>query len=382
MTSGKPYHESDWEDGDVVGPVTMNDHADDHDDDLFRIEQDGVDVSGVGSSKPLNFEGVVVTDVGTYVGVDLGGFADVAADETVTGGWTFGNDVQIDQNHLLDVGRLYLQDGSHIDDWQVRPFGDGELIFWDGSNTVLQLDRTPEEMATIRGDLEVREGAEIQGNLTVDGDANLKDVGNGYVYAGGYPGASNDARLDAALADIGGADGYVVHLERGVYSSNRTISTRIGFVGTEVGLRDSGPTRITGEWTFNDRAWMTRCEFRNTITFNEQGNVFHNTFRHDGTVLFDTPSGGRAIAIGNSGDGDGEIIFNSSWEGAAGHAFAIGNDPSITDNTPGGLVTIIDEDWQCVGGITAGGDAVPTTDASGLRVEIDEQDGIVNFVTD
>ena len=32
MTSGKPYHEDDWEDGDVVGPVTMNEHAQAHGD--------------------------------------------------------------------------------------------------------------------------------------------------------------------------------------------------------------------------------------------------------------------------------------------------------------------------------------------------------------
>ena len=39
------------------------------------------------------------------------------------------------------------------------------------------------------------------------------------------------------------------------------------------------------------------------------------------------------------------------------------------------------DDLDVDGGITAGGDAVPTTDASGLRVEIDEGNGIVNFVT-
>ena len=41
----------------------------------------------------------------------------------------------------------------------------------------------------------------------------------------------------------------------------------------------------------------------------------------------------------------------------------------------------VNDDLDVTGDITAGSDAVPTTDASGLRVEIDEGNGIVNFVT-
>ena len=74
MTSGKPYDDDNWEDGDIVGPVTMNEHAEDHDDDLFRVEHDGVDVSGVGAGKPVNFtDGFDVTDETGHVGVDLKG---------------------------------------------------------------------------------------------------------------------------------------------------------------------------------------------------------------------------------------------------------------------------------------------------------------------
>lgn len=88
MTQHKSYHEEDWSDdaGDMWEAETVNEHAEDHNSDLLRVEDDGTDIGGLGRDVALNFlNAESITDTADGIDVDVGGGGlTTVADDTVT----------------------------------------------------------------------------------------------------------------------------------------------------------------------------------------------------------------------------------------------------------------------------------------------------------
>jgi len=97
-------------------------------------------------------------------------------------------------------------------------------------------------------------------------------VGGSFRFAGAYPGADQDARLDNALSAA--VDGDTIFLENVEYQNTRTISHTGVLVGS-FGVSAEDGSRIGPTWTVDDRAHIFRISIPN---FHELKITASNTF--------------------------------------------------------------------------------------------------------
>lgn len=154
-------------------------------------------------------------------------------------------------------------------------------------------------------------------------DLNTKTIGSEERhYAGDHDGADADARLDAALQAAN--DGETIELEAATYADNRSISTKLRFVGSLGGL--SG-TVIDADWTLTgilSEISYLRIENGATVSLNNS-----NTMATALNVAGAVEVGADAVVITRCA-GVGSVTFESGT--TQGSVAALSRNISVTDN--------------------------------------------------
>ena len=376
--------DADIQIGDVVD--TVDQMLVDHSDDVQAVVDDGIVDIEIATAEGLDeIQAKIDTfdpDEGTLFGHE---------NETITGSWTFDNDVGFGQNHLLDVGRLYLDDGSHTDPWQIRPFGGGELIFWDGSDTIMQLD--PGGGAEIDGGVTVEGHIEFPGsyNIERDGETRFRTSGSGARLVTGSSEAAGqverrivfeDGETAEDFAEFIPVEGETSYLESDFdvegefYATDRVNmqSTSSGGVDLHLDGIDNFPTNYAAYIRANESG----------IGLWQSANIDGN---HDDVIpavpmirmIRGTNHGGKTALI-VAGNQDGGFAFGASQDTWG--VWNVGDDDAMSreDSTQHRRDDSIFH-VTSGGTVAANGDDVVVSSTDTVDVQIDEGNGIVNFVT-
>ncbi len=126
-------------------------------------------------------------------------------------------------------------------------------------------------------------GSNISGDTGKMDNLQAKQIAGDRHYAGAYDGSNPDERLDAALNEA--SEGATIHLESGVYTTNRTINTTYRWLGASTHW-DKG-SRINADWTFGTNSSdmvMTTVHIDGSITVEGDRSAF--THIRGGTLTF------------------------------------------------------------------------------------------------
>jgi len=145
-------------------------------------------------------------------------------------------------------GGPYVSVNENSGDIELKDNSGNVVAFWDESNT--QWDLNSNDIQNV-------------GSLSAEG-LGTKKQSEKVLYAAEFDGSDADARLDNALASASRGD--EIRLEGATYSDNRTITTRLIFIGYGY---IGETTDITGDWTLDGRMMLQRITNNGTMTFNE-----------------------------------------------------------------------------------------------------------------
>lgn len=130
-----------------------------------------------------------------------------------------------------------------------------------------------------------------------------------------YSGANDpDADLDTAISNATAGD--IVYLPNGELSDDRTITTRLAFVGDGGLIYGSGGatgvgTKISGSWTFDEMVTLSEVRLTGSLTANTADATFEGLSIASGaTVTIDADQ----VAISDCIN-DGSITFKSTTSG-------------------------------------------------------------------
>lgn len=121
------------------------------------------------------------------------------------------------------------------------------------------------------------------------GAVETQTIGAGdYHYAGDYPGADPDVRLDNALADANASDR--IYLEQALYSANRTISQQVHLAG--VGQNNGTVIDAGATWTISTRSTISDFNTSGELVLDDS---FCNVYRCGGFSSTITVNGDDCI---------------------------------------------------------------------------------------
>lgn len=174
----------------------------------------------------------------------------------------------------------------------------------------------------------------INGDLFVNGETFAERSGP-LIYSWSYSGGDRDTRLGNAITDA--SDGDVILLEDGEYLSDRTISKRVGLIGTSANAFTTAATRLSGAFTFTVAAWVRQADIAANMTFQGPGYITGCGLDGTATVTFEDP---RSTAIGTQSDTTSSLGTLQFDSGSDGVTFEVANQADVTDNTGGSLTTL------------------------------------------
>jgi len=154
----------------------------------------------------------------------------------------------------------------------------------------------------------------------VFGSVSTERIGSGRHYAGAFDGADADARLDNALLEA--SDGDVIYLEKGSYTTNRTISKRVTLIGVADAAGDGA--EVSGDWVA-EAAYVTfeDIRFTGSVDLTGVGNQIRGGYHSSATVTVD------ADTVSIRGAYSLSVTFNS---GTSTGIVDSCRDVSVTDN--------------------------------------------------